>query len=410
MNSFNKNIEKYASLAVKVGVNIQKGQTLIINSPIECAEFTRTVAKCAYENGAKNVHVRWNDEDLALIKYLNAPDEAFDEFPKWEADGLDHLAENGAAVISISASNPELLKDVDSKRIAAANKARSIALKNYREYIMNSTISWCVISIPTKAWAKKVFSDISENEAVQKLWDNIFKIVRVDNDNPVKAWDEHLQQLNNRVEFLNNKNFKFLHFKSKVTDLNIELPKDHLWAGGGEYNAKETYFVANMPTEEVFTLPLKTGINGTVKNTKPFNYAGNLIDNFTLTFKNGKVVDFKAEVGHETLKKLLETDEGASYIGEVALVAYDSPISNSNIVFYNTLFDENASCHLAFGMAYPTCIKNGTEMNSDQLQKAGANNSLIHEDFMVGSSDMNIIGETHEGNKVQIFKDGNWSI
>jgi aminopeptidase len=397
-------------LAVKVGVNIQNGQTLIINSPIECAEFTKIVAKCAYENGAKNVHVRWSDEDLALIKYLNAPDEAFNEFPKWEADGLEELAKNGAAVISISASNPELLKDVDPKRIAAANKARSLALKNYREYIMNSTISWCVVSIPTKAWAKKVFSDSQEDEAVQKLWDNIFKIVRIDKDDPVKAWDNHLKTLNDRVEFLNNKNFKSLHFKSSVTDLTIDLPKDHLWAGGGEYNANKTYFVANLPTEEVFTMPLKTGLNGTVKNTKPFNYAGNLIDNFTLTFEKGKVIDFKAEVGHETLKKLLETDEGASFIGEVALVANDSPISNSNIVFYNTLFDENASCHLAFGMPYPTCIKNGTEMTPEELKKAGANDSLIHEDFMIGSEDMNIVGLTYDGKEIQIFENGNWVV
>lgn len=410
MDNFNNNLKKYASLAVKVGVNIQNGQTLIINSPIECAEFTRIVAKCAYENGAKNVHVRWSDEDLALIKYLNAPDEAFNEFPKWEADGLEELAKNGAAVISISASNPELLKDVDPKRIAAANKARSLALKNYREYIMNSTISWCVVSIPTKAWAKKVFSDSQEDEAVQKLWDNIFKIVRIDKDDPVKAWDNHLKTLNDRVEFLNNKNFKSLHFKSSVTDLTIDLSKDHLWAGGGEYNANKTYFVANLPTEEVFTMPLKTGLNGTVKNTKPFNYAGNLIDNFTLTFEKGKVVDFKAEVGHETLKKLLETDEGASFIGEVALVAYDSPISNSNIVFYNTLFDENASCHLAFGMAYPTCIKNGTEMTPEELKKAGANDSLIHEDFMIGSEDMNIVGLTYDGKEIQIFENGNWVV
>ncbi|MCT4509367.1 MAG: aminopeptidase [Tepidibacter sp.] len=410
MDNFNNNLKKYASLAVKVGVNIQNGQTLIINSPIECAEFTKIVAKCAYENGAKNVHVRWSDEDLALIKYLNAPDEAFNEFPKWEADGLEELAKNGAAVISISASNPELLKDVDPKRIAAANKARSLALKNYREYIMNSTISWCVVSIPTKAWAKKVFSDSQEDEAVQKLWDNIFKIVRIDKDDPVKAWDNHLKTLNDRVEFLNNKNFKSLHFKSSVTDLTIDLPKDHLWAGGGEYNANKTYFVANLPTEEVFTMPLKTGLNGTVKNTKPFNYAGNLIDNFTLTFEKGKVIDFKAEVGHETLKKLLETDEGASFIGEVALVAYDSPISNSNIVFYNTLFDENASCHLAFGMPYPTCIKNGTEMTPEELKKAGANDSLIHEDFMIGSEDMNIVGLTYDGKEIQIFENGNWVV
>lgn len=409
MDKFSETLKKYAELAVKTGVNIQKGQTLVINSPIECAEFTRLAAECAYKAGAKDVHVEWGDEELALIKYINAPEETFKEFPKWKADGYEELAKNGAAFLSISASNPELLKDVDSKRIAEANKTRSIALKNYREYIMNSTVAWSVISIPTKGWAKKVFPTFSEEEAVEKLWENIFKIVRVDKADPVSAWNEHLKNMNEKVEFLNNKKFKKLHFVSNYTDLTIELPEKHLWAGGGEYNSKGTYFVANMPTEEVFTLPLKTGVNGKVKSTKPLNYGGNLIDNFTLTFKNGRIVDFSAEQGYETLKKLIETDEGSHYLGEVALVPYDSPISNSNIIFYNTLFDENASCHLAFGMAYPTCIEGGSEMNEDDLEKAGANTSLTHEDFMIGSADLDIVGETQNGENIQVFKNGNWA-
>ena len=256
---------------------------------------------------------------------------------------------------------------------------------------------------------KKVFSDLSDIEAVEKLWENIFKIVRVDKDNPVEAWNEHLNNLQKKVDFLNIKKFKKLHYLSKDTDLSIELPEKHIWAGGGELNSKKTYFVANMPTEEVFTLPLKTGVNGKVKSTKPLNYSGNLIDNFILTFKDGKIVDFSAEKGYETLKKLIETDEGSHYLGEVALVPYDSPISNSNIIFYNTLFDENASCHLALGEAYPICIEGGSEMNSEELEKAGANNSLTHVDFMIGSPNLDITGETKDGVIIQIFKNGNWA-
>lgn len=409
MNNFNNTLKKYAELAVKIGVNIQKNQTLVINSPIECAEFTRLLSKEAYAAGAKNVHVEWSDEELTLIKFMNAPEATFKEFPKWKADGFEELAKNGAAFLSISASNPELLKEVDPTRISESNKTRSVALKKYREYIMNSTVAWSVVSIPTVGWAKKVFPDLSEEKAVEKLWENIFKIVRVDKANPVEAWNEHLNNLQEKVDFLNKKKFKKLHYVSKGTDLTIELPEKHVWAGGGEYNTKKTYFVANMPTEEVFTLPLKTGVNGTVKSTKPLNYSGNLIDNFTLTFKDGKIVDFSAEKGYETLKKLIETDEGSHYLGEVALVPYDSPISNSDIIFYNTLFDENASCHLALGEAYPICLEGGSEMTSEELAKAGANDSLTHVDFMIGSADLDITGETKGGEVISIFKAGNWA-
>lgn len=409
MDNFENLLSKYAELSVRVGVNLQNGQTLVINSPIECAEFTRIVAKEAYKAGAKEVHVEWSDEELTLIKFMNAPEEAFKEFPKWKAEGYEDLAKNGAAFLSISASNPELLKDVDPKRVAESNKTRSIALKKYREYIMNSTVSWSIVSIPTKAWSKKVFPNLSEESAIEKLWENIFKIVRVDKDDPLDAWNDHLDNLQKKVEFLNEKKFKKLHYISNGTDLTIELPEKHIWAGGGEYNSKQTYFVANMPTEEVFTLPLKTGVNGKVKSTKPLNYSGNLIDNFTLIFKNGKIVDFSAEKGYETLKKLIETDEGSHYLGEVALVPYDSPISNSNIIFYNTLFDENASCHFALGEAYPICLEGGSNMNEEELKKSGANISLTHVDFMLGSSDLDITGETRDGEVVHIFKDGNWA-
>jgi aminopeptidase len=409
MVNFNETLKKYAELAVNVGINIQKGQKLVINAPIESAEFVRMIAEVAYKAGAKEVYPRWNDEKFQLIRYSNAPDEAFKEFPKWMVDSYEDLAKEGTAFMSIYASDPELLKDVDPSKVALNNKTKSLALKNYTKYIMNSDVSWTVVSIPTKAWAKKVFSNLSEDKAVEMLWENIFKIVRVDTADPEKAWEEHLNNLNDKVQFLNKKRFKKLFYKSKVTDLEIQLPNDHIWEGGGENNSKGTYFVANIPTEEVFTLPLKTGVNGVVKSTKPFNYNGNLIEDFTLTFKDGRIVDFTAEKGYDTLKKLIETDEGSHYLGEVALVPCDSPISNSNIVFYNTLFDENASCHLAFGMAYPSCIKGGENMNEEELEKAGANTSLNHEDFMVGSPDLDIIGETENGEKIQIFKNGNWA-
>ncbi|MGF7058381.1 aminopeptidase [Brassicibacter mesophilus] len=409
MKNFEVLLDKYAQLAVKVGVNLQQNQVLVINSPIECADFVRLVAKYAYEAGAKDVHVEWSDEQLTLMKYLNADDNVFNEFPKWKADAFEQFAENNAAFLSISASNPELLKNVDQQRIANFNKARGIAMKKFRHYTMNSIVSWSIVSIPTKDWAKKVFPSLAEEEAIEKLWEAIFNVVRINKEDPVKAWNDHIDNLSEKVKFLNEMKFKKLHLLSKETDLMIELPKGHVWAGGGELNAKDTYFVANMPTEEVFTMPLKNGVNGTVQSTKPLNYSGNLIDNFKLTFKDGKVVDFEAEKGYETLKKLIETDDGASYLGEVALVPYDSPISNSNIIFFNTLFDENASCHLALGMAYPTCIENGDKMSNEELEKAGVNNSLIHIDFMIGSKDLDIIAEKENGEKVQVFKNGNWA-
>jgi len=409
MKNFNKTLKKYAELAVKVGINIQEGQKLVINAPIESAEFVRLIAEVAYKAGAKEVIPKWRDEKFELVRYMNAPDEAFKEFPKWIADGYEELAKEGAAFMSIAASDPELLKDVDSTRIATDNKTKSLALKNYRKYIMNSDVSWCVISIPTVGWAKKVFSDVSEDKAVEMLWESIFKIVRVDRDDPINAWNGHLKNLKEKVDFLNEKRFRKLYYKSEGTDLEIELPEGHIWEGGGENNSKGIYFVANMPTEEIFTMPLKTGVNGTVKSTKPLNYSGNLIEDFTLTFKDGRIVEFDAKKGYETLKKLIEIDEGSHYLGEVALVPYDSPISNSNIIFYNTLFDENASCHLAIGMAYPSCIKGGENMNEEELEKAGVNTSLTHNDFMIGSHELDIIGETFDGDKIQIFKDGNWA-
>lgn len=411
MKSFSEKLNEYAKLCVSVGINLQEGEPLVINSPIEGADFVRLVAKNAYEMGASEVHVNWNDETLTKLKYENAPMDVFENFPKWYADGLEDYAEKGAGFLSISAQDPELLKEIDPKKIAASNKSASLALKNFRNYTMNDINSWCVISIPTRSWAKRVFPELSEDESYEKLWDAIFDATRMDLADPIKAWENHIETLVEKNKFLNEKKLKSLHYtSSNGTDLMVELPKGHIWASGGGTNSKGTYFVANMPTEEVFTMPHKYGVNGVVYSTKPLNYGGKLIDEFKLTFKDGKVVDFDAKVGKEVLKDLFDIDEGAMYLGEVALVPYESPISLSNIIFKNTLFDENASCHFAFGKAYPTNIENGAKMSDEELEAHGVNNSLTHVDFMIGSKDMNIVGETETGEKIDIFKNGNWAI
>ncbi|TCS82121.1 aminopeptidase [Tepidibacillus fermentans] len=409
MNSFERNLDKYAELAVKVGINVQPGQTLVINAPLTAADFVRKIAKKAYEVGAKNVHVEWNDEKLARIKYDLAPDEAFKEFPMWKAKGFEEMAENGAGFMSIISSDPDLLKGVDPKRIATFNKTAGLALQKYREYVLSDRVSWTVIGVPSKEWAAKVFPGLSEEEQIAKLWDAIFKVSRVDVEDPIQAWKEHNENLLKKVNYLNEKKYKKLHYKAKGTDLTIELPEEHIWLGGGGENQKDVYFNPNIPTEEVFTLPLKNGVNGVVRSTKPLNYSGNLIDNFSLTFKDGRIVDFTAEQGYDILKTLIETDEGSHYLGEVALVPYDSPISQTNILFYNTLYDENASCHLAIGSAYSSCLENGTNLSKEELKKKGANQSITHVDFMIGSRNLDIDGETKDGKLEPIFRQGNWA-
>jgi aminopeptidase len=403
-------LRKYAELAVKTGVNIQKDQLLVISSPIECAPFTRLAAEIAYEVGAKDVIIQWNDEISNKIRYLKAPEETFDTIPQWLADARICPAREGAAFLSISASDPELLKDVDPKRIGRNQKASQIALKEFSERLMSNRNSWSIVSIPTVGWATKVFPNNTAEEAVELLWEQIFKVVRVDNEDPVAAWDKHKATLKEKMTFLNSKNFKTLQYtNAKGTDLTIELPEGHIWAGGADYTNDGVEFIANMPTEEVFTLPKKTGVNGIVYSSKPLNYGGNLIDDFSITFENGRIVSFTAAKGYDVLKSIVETDEGSHYLGEVALVPYDSPISNSGVIFFNTLYDENASCHLAIGASYSINMKDGENLGEEELEKRGANQSLTHIDFMVGTEDLNIIGTTNEGEVIQIFKSGNWA-
>ncbi|PAQ15574.1 aminopeptidase [Bacillaceae bacterium SAOS 7] len=409
MTNFQQTLEKYAELAVKVGVNIQSGQTLVINASTDSTEFVRLIVKKAYETGAKHVNVEWSDDAVTRLKYDLAPDEAFHEFPKWRAQMLEELAEEGAAFMSVISSSPDLLKGVQSERIANSQKASGQALNKYRQFIQSDKVSWCVVASPSEAWAQKVFPDLPQEEQVPTLWEAIFKAVRADVDQPVEAWKQHDQALHTKVDYLNSRRYKSLHYTAPGTDLTIDLPEGHLWVGAGSINEKGHEFMANMPTEEVFTVPHKTGVNGHVASTKPLSYGGNIIDEFTVTFENGRITEVTAKEGEEVLKKLVETDEGSHYLGEIALVPHHSPISESNILFYNTLFDENASNHLAIGSAYAFCIEGGKTMSQEELEKNGLNTSITHVDFMIGSEQMNIDGITADGQKEPIFRNGNWA-
>ncbi len=401
-------LKAYANLAVQVGVNVQPGQTLLVFADVESAPFTRKVAEKAYEAGAKHVYIEWDDDQVTLTKFLHAPEEAFHEFPQWKAEGYTQLAREGCALLAILSPNPDLLQDVDPARLATARKTGAKALKEFSDYQMQRKIRWSIVAIPTKPWAQKVFPELPVDEAVEKLWDEVFKVTRVEQPDVVAAWKQHLDTLKQKREALNIKNYKRLHYRSAVTNLSIELPEGHVWYGGGGAGLDGIPSVANLPTEEVFTLPKKEGVNGTVKATKPLSYGGTLIDNFSLTFQNGRIVDFTAETGYETLKHIIETDEGSHFLGEVALVPVNSPISNSGLLFYETLFDENASCHIAIGRAYP-CFKDADKMTEEDYTVRGANDSLIHVDFMIGSADLDIDGETQDGQMEPIFRNGNWA-
>ncbi|MBB6636101.1 aminopeptidase [Cohnella thailandensis] len=403
-------LDQYAELIVKIGVKLQKGQKLVINATTEAAEFVRTIVRKGYEAGALLVKVNWTDDVVSRLRYDLAPDESFFDEPKWYAAEMEELAENNFALVSVVSSDPDLLKGVAHERIVNFQKTYGKTLAKFRQYTMSNKFSWCVVAAPSKAWAAKVFPDVPEAEQVDKLWEAILSTVRVDQEDPLAAWEEHIRKLNEKSDYLNKTQFKKLHYVAPGTDLTIELPEGHLWLAADSDNEAGVPFVANLPTEEVFTAPLATGVNGYVSSTKPLSYGGNLIDNFKLTFENGRIVDVQAEQGEETLKNLVEMDEGSHYLGEVALVPHFSPISQSGILYYNTLFDENASNHLAIGSAYAFNLQGGTKMSPEELKEKGLNHSMTHVDFMIGSDKMDIYGVTVDGQEIQIFRKGDWAI
>ncbi|MFD2612524.1 aminopeptidase [Paenibacillus gansuensis] len=407
---FEQQLHKYAELVVKVGVNLQQGQVLYVESPLEAAEFTRAVVRKAYEAGAKYVQVSWNDEAVTRARFEAAPEESFSFYPKWEAETMERLAEEGGALLNIKVPNPDLFEGIDPGKVSKATRTAAAARETFSGYVRTNKLAWCLVKAPTRVWADKVFADLPEEERIGAMWDTIFQMNRIGHDDPVAAWREHIDTLTTLSAKLNAKRYKKLHYKAPGTDLTVELNDGHIWIGGGNTNQSGIYFVPNMPTEEVFTMPRRSGTNGTVSSTMPLNLNGSLVDRFTLTFEEGRVTDFTAEVGYEALKALLETDEGARYLGEVALVQNDSPISNLNRIFYNTGIDENASCHFALGSAYPFNIEGGTQLSKEQLLQRGANVSMTHVDFMIGSADLDIDGEREDGTKEPVFRKGNWAL
>ncbi len=412
MKKIEKLLDQYARLIVRTGVNLQKDQLLVLNAPIECADFARRIAREAYAAGAHDVVLCWKDEKLALLRYTMAKESVFTEFPEWRRLLYTDYAEQGAAFVSILAEAPEIFRKVEPARLKLTQQAAGAALLEYRQRMMKNQNAWCVVSIPTESWAKAVFPGEVPASAVEHLWREIFSAVRVQpGADPVELWQEHAKFLQKAADFMNAHAFESLHYANGAgTDLTITLPEGHIWAGGAEYTTSGVRFIANMPTEEIYSLPARDGVNGTVVATKPLNYNGNLIEGMRLTFKDGKVIEYHADKGEALLQELLAMDEGASRLGEVALVPYDSPISHSGVLFLNTLFDENAACHLAFGKAYPTCIRDGGSMQELELLAAGVNDSLIHEDFMIGSRDLSITGCMKDGSKIPVFRNGNFVI
>ena len=402
---------EYARLLVRVGLNVQKGQRLVISSPVECAYFARMCAKEAYDIGCKEVVMNWHDDAMARMKYLQADNEIFDEVPLWRRHFFNDYALEGAAYLAISASDPENFKGVETGRIIRAQQASGKALKDFDRLQMCSGFPWCIASIPIPSWAKTVFPDCAEEEAMEKLWEAIFKSVRISGDGKaVDRWEEHLATLHKRMDKMNALRFKKLHYTNSLgTDLTVELPEGHIWEAGNDVTLSGQEYIANIPTEELFTSPLKTGVNGVVYSSMPLVNDGAIIDKFHFVVKDGKIVECHAEKGEEELKGAISVDEGASYFGEVALVPYDSPISNQKILFYNTLFDENAACHIAFGEAYP-CLEGGQKMTKEELKARGLNDSITHVDFMIGTADLSIVGTTEDGREIPVFVDGNFAI
>ncbi|WFA07973.1 aminopeptidase [Tissierella sp. Yu-01] len=403
-----KNLEKYAELAVKVGINLQEKEGLIIAGNTDTLPLVRKIAKKAYEAGAKHVELLLDDDDISLMRYTYGKDFVFDDYPQWKVNALEEMYKDNYHHLIVKAPNPELLKDIDGEIIARSQKSSSKAMAAISKYRMTGFTKWTIIAMPSTAWAKSVFPELDDKVAVEKLWEKVFAATRIDQEDPVKAWELHDKNLKKYRNYLNDKEFEKLVLKGPGTDLEVYLAEGHFWMGGSKESQSGCSYVANMPTEEVFTTPHKLKVNGKLKATKPLSVNGKLVENFGFEFKDGQVVDFYAEKGYEVIKNLLENDEGARYLGEIALVQDDSPISNTGILFNNTLFDENASCHFALGKSYAYAMRNGSNLSQEELIAKGANDSLIHVDFMVGGPELEITAYEKDGNVVKLFEKGNW--
>lgn len=412
MASFEEKLREYARLLVEVGINLRPGQVLNLRSDVDCAPLARLCTEAAYELGAKDVVNEWRDDPMTRLRFLHADDAVFDQAYPWEQARYDHLTDLNAPYLVIIGSDPEAMAGVDPARITRANKARYPIVKRYSDAQMDSRFQWSIGAYATPAWAAKVFPGLSREEAVAKLWDAIFDAVRVTGDGKAAdRWQAHISEQKRVVDILNRYQFVSLHYENALgTDFTVGLPQGHYWAGGAEgcKSIPGLEFVANMPTEEVFTLPHRDQAEGRVYAALPLALHGNLIEHFYLDFKDGKIVDVHAEAGEEYLRQAIRIDEGASHLGEVALVPYHSPIRDTGILFYETLFDENAACHLAFGKAYP-CLDGADGKSEDELLALGVNDSMTHVDFMVGTADLSITGRTADGREVPVFVNGDFA-
>ena len=408
-------LRKYAEAIVKVGLNLRAGQRLVIMNatsrgvPPAARALVHEVTKAAYAAGARYVEAIWGDEEMLRLRLQNAPADSFDEYPVWIANGIMDFIKQGDALLSIYANDPDVYFGLDPERVGAMQNSH---LNNYQEIsisVSRNAINWCVVASGAPAWARKIFPDLPEAEAQEKLWQAIFETTRATEPDPVAAWQEHIRNLRKRADFLQVKKFSALHYKSENTDFTLGLPRDHKWISAQSMAENGVIFTANMPTEEIFTLPDRHRAEGTVSATFPLSYGGSLIEDFSVTFENGKIVKVNAKKNEAMLQKLVNTDEGSTRLGEVALVPASSPIARRGHLFYNTLFDENASCHLAIGRAYRFTLTGGEELTDDEFNAAGGNTSLNHVDFMIGSPQMDIDGITENGSHEPVMRSGEWA-
>lgn len=400
-------LKKYAHTLLKYGVNLQEDQTLVISVDVENKDFAVIVTEEAYRLGAKEVVLNWRCSPIARQRLLHANESVLEKPANWIPEFYKQYIDDKAAFLSLISANPKALEGIPTDRISLQSRNLNKVLSFYHTAIMNSSVTWCVASVPTVLWANLLGYEGSDEEKINQLWATLLKLCRIEGVEPKDTYRHHMAKLRHRCEALNKLDLKSLRYTCENgTDLLLELPEDHIWLGGEESSKDGTIFNANIPTEEVFSAPQYNGVNGVVHSTKPLIYHGNTISDFSFTFKEGKIVEYTAKEGYEVLKELVETDEGSHYLGEVALVDHFSPISQSNQIFYETLFDENASCHLAIGASYPTCLKNSDGLSEEELKERGLNHSLTHVDFMIGHEHMNIKGYTRDGQAVDIMIDG----
>jgi aminopeptidase len=408
-DNFEQLFEKYADLIVQIGLNVRAGQRVLVRAPIETAPLVRLAVASAYKAGARLVDVMWGDDQVSLARFQHAPRDSFEEFPVWKAEVLADFARSGDAMLAIYAENPDLLKDQDPELVTLAQRTAAKHSQEYFKLISRNAANWCVISVPIPSWARKVFPEVPSEQQEERLWEAIFEVCRLKDPDPVQAWKTHLGQLEKRSQYLNGKQYAYLRYRGPGTDLKIGLPEGHMWISGQNTAANGIKFTANLPTEEIFTLPHRERADGHVRASLPLSYAGTLIEDFSLTFEGGKVVKAIAGKGEVILQKMLETDDGARRLGEVALLAHSTPISQSGILFYNTLFDENAASHLALGKAYQFTYKGGEGLSDDDFKAAGGNHSLLHVDFMVGSANLDIDGHLPDETVEPVMRAGEWA-